>query len=81
MLLGATNMILIFALAGTFTATIAGITALVMGQSWWIGLASYAATGLLTVFILGVFAAFAIKATSHRTDLPNLRARLPLADH
>ena len=55
-------MILIFALAGTFTAMIAGVSALVMGQPWWIGLASYVAAGIITVCFLAVFSAFSTKA-------------------
>lgn len=74
-------MILIFALAGTFTATMAGVTALMMGQPWWIGLASYIAAGMLTVFILGVFAAFTLKNPARKTDTPTLRNRMPLAEH
>lgn len=74
-------MILIFALAGIFTATVAGVTALIMGQPWWIGLASYIGTGMLTVFVLALFAALALKSTARNADTPSLRARLPLAEH
>lgn len=74
-------MILVFALAGTFTATIAGVTALVMGHPWWVGLASYVGAGMLTVGILAVFAAFAVKSTQRKTDAPTLRAGMPLAEH
>lgn len=74
-------MILVFALAGTFTATIAGVTALVMGQPWWIGLASYVGVGMLTVFALAVFTVFALKIRAHKTDIPALRSRMPLAEH
>lgn len=74
-------MILVFALAGTFTATIAGVTALITGHSWWVGLASYISAGMLTVFILAVFTAFAVKAGTRKGDAPKLRARMPLAEH
>lgn len=74
-------MILVFALAGIFTATIAGVAALVMGQPWWIGLASYAAAGMLTVFALALFTAFALKTTARKTDGATLRSRMPLAEH
>jgi hypothetical protein len=75
------TVILMFALAGTFTATVAGVTALIMGQPWWIGLASYIAAGMLTIFILAVFAALALKSASRKADLPMLRTGLPLAEH
>lgn len=74
-------MILVFALAGTFTATVAGITALIMGQPWWIGLASYIGVGMVTVFVLAVFAAFALKMAPRKTDSSDLRTGLPLAEH
>jgi heme/copper-type cytochrome/quinol oxidase subunit 2 len=74
-------MIFVFALAGTFTATIAGVTALVMGQSWWIGLASYMAVGMLTVFVLAVFVGLALKAVPRKADAQPVRARMPLAEH
>jgi heme/copper-type cytochrome/quinol oxidase subunit 2 len=74
-------MILVFALAGTFTATIAGVTALIMGQSWWIGLASYIAAGMLTVFVLGIFTTFALKAVPRRAEASARRAPMPLAEH
>lgn len=74
-------MILVFALAGTFTATIAGVTALIMGHSWWIGLASYIGAGMLTVGILAVFATFAMKAGPRRANAPQMRAGMPLAEH
>ena len=74
-------MILVFALAGTFTATLAGVAALIMGQSWWIGLASYIASGMLTVFVLVIFTTFTLKGTSRKTDTSPLRSQLPLADH
>ena len=79
--LGANIMILVFALTGTFTATIAGVTALIMGQSWWIGLASYIGVGMLTVSILAVFAALAMKTGPRRADVPQMRAGMPLAEH
>lgn len=74
-------MILVFALAGTFSATIAGVTALIMGQSWWIGLASYIAAGMLTVFILAVFMSLALKAKPRKADAQSIRVRMPLAEH
>jgi len=74
-------MILVFALAGTFTATIAGVTALIMGQSWWVGLASYISAGMLTVGVLAVFTTFALKTRTHRADAPQMRAGMPLAEH
>lgn len=74
-------MILVFALAGTFSATIAGVTALIMGQSWWIGLASYIAAGMLTVFILAVFMSLALKAKPRKADALSIRVRMPLAEH
>lgn len=74
-------MILVFALAGTFTATIAGVTALIMGHSWWIGLASYIGAGMSTVGILAVFATFALKAGPRRTDAPQMHAGMTVADH
>ena len=74
-------MILVFALAGTFTATIAGVTALITGHSWWMGLASYAVVGMLTVFIIAVFMAFAAKAGARKGDAPTpLRTRMPLVE-
>ena len=73
-------MILVFALAGTFTATIAGVGALLMGQSWWMGLASYLAAGMLTVFILAVFTAISLKVAGRKTDAPTLRASMTLAE-
>ena len=74
-------MILVFALAGTFTATLAGVTALIMGQSWWIGLASYIASGMLTVFILVIFTTISLKGTARKTDTSPLQTHMPLADH
>ena len=74
-------MILVFALAGTFTATIAGATALIMGQSWWIGLASYIGAGTLTVGILAAFATFAMKVVPRRTGAPQIHAGIPFAEH
>ena len=74
-------MILVFASAGTFTATIAGVTALIMGYPWWMGLASYIAAGMLTVFILAVFTVFVLKAPAGRTDASRLRTGMPLAEH
>ena len=81
MLLRGTIMILVFALAGTFTATLAGVTALIMGQSWWIGLASYIASGMLTVFILVIFTTISLKGTARKTDTSPLQTHMPLADH
>jgi hypothetical protein len=74
-------MIFVFALAGTFTATIAGVTALIMGQSWWVGLASYITAGMLTVFILAVFTSLALKANPRKVDAQPIRVRMPLAEH
>lgn len=74
-------MILVFALAGTFTATIAGVTALIMGQSWWIGLAIYIGAGMLTVGILAVFATLAMKTGPRRAGTPQMHAGMPLAEH
>ena len=74
-------MILVFALAGTFTATIAGITALIMGQPWWIGLASYISVGMLTVFVLAVFAALVLKTAPRTTEVASLRSGMLLAEH
>lgn len=73
-------MILVFALAGTFTATIAGVTALIMGQPWWIGLASYIAAGMLTVFVLAIFAALTMKITTRRTNGIALQSGLSMAE-
>lgn len=72
-------MILVFALAGTFTATIAGVTALIMGQSWWVGLASYIAAGMLTVLILAVFTAVTLKVAARKTDMSAPGAGMALA--
>lgn len=74
-------MILFFALAGTFTATLAGVSALVMGQPWWIGLASYIAAGMLTVGVLAAFAAFTFKASPHKTAGPVLGTGMPIGEH
>ena len=74
-------MILVFALAGTFTATIAGVTALIMGQPWWIGLASYVAAGMLTVSILAVFAAFSLQTSARKPEPALRRAHMPLGEH
>ncbi len=74
-------MILVFALAGTFTATVAGVTALMMGQPWWIGLASYMAAGMLTVCIFAAFTAFVLKAAPRKTETPMVRARMPVGEH
>ena len=74
-------MILVFALAGSFTATIAGVTAMMMGQSWWIGMASYIGTGLLTVFVLGAFTAFGFKTPARKADHSKGRSGLTLAEH
>lgn len=74
-------MILVFALAGTFTATIAGVTALIMGQSWWIGLISYIGAGMLTISILAVFSALAVKAGPRRADALPMRAGMSLVEH
>ncbi len=74
-------MILVFALAGTVTATIAGVTALIMGQSWWIGLLSYIAAGMLTVLVLAVFTGFALKVAPRKADGQALRVRMPVAEH
>ena len=72
-------MILVFALAGSFTATIAGVTALIMGQSWWIGLVSYIGAGMLTVLILAAFTAFTVKTKTRKPDQLSVRAGLTLA--
>jgi heme/copper-type cytochrome/quinol oxidase subunit 2 len=74
-------MVLVFALAGTFTATVAGVTALIMGQSWWVGLASYFAAGMLTVLVLGLFATFALKAAPRKAEAQVRRAPMSLAEH
>ena len=74
-------MILVFALAGTFTATVAGVSVLIMGHPWWIGLASYVGAGMLTVFILAIFTAFVLKAPASRADASRLRTGMPLAEH
>ena len=74
-------MILIFALAGTFTAMIAGVSALAMGQPLWIGLASYVAAGMLTVCVLAVFSAFASKASSRRAEGLRLGTGMPVGEH
>jgi len=74
-------MILIFALAGTFTAMIAGVSALVMGQPWWIGLASYVAAGIITVCFLAVFSAFSTKAGQRKAEGPRLGAGMPIGEH
>lgn len=74
-------MILVFALAGTFVATVAAISTLIMGQPWWMSLASYIAAGMLTVCFLAVFFAFAKKPSTGTTKTPNLRGHLPLAEH
>lgn len=68
-------MILIFALAGTFTATLAGISALIMGQSWWMGLASYLTVGMLTVGIIAIFTALSVKVVGRKGDIPHPEAR------
>lgn len=72
-------MILVFALAGTFAATIAAVSALIMGQPWWIGLASYIAAGALTVCFSAVFFAFSKKPATATTKATHLGAHLPLA--
>lgn len=74
-------MILIFALAGSFTATIAGVSALVMGQPWWVGLASYVAAGMLTVCVLAVFSVFATKASLRKAEGPRLGTGMPIGEH
>jgi hypothetical protein len=73
-------MILVFALAGTFMATIVGVTTLIMGQPWWIGLASYIGAGMLTVCVLAVVAAFALKVAPRKTAASGLPAGMQLAD-
>ena len=73
-------MILVFVLAGTFTAMIAGVTAMIMGQSWWIGVASYVGVGMLTIGIISILSAFILKAGA-RSSPPRLRAGIPLAEH
>ena len=72
-------MILVFALAGTFAATVAAVSALAMGQPWWIGLASYIGAGMVTVCFSAVFFALAKKPAKFAAKAPNLRAPLPLA--
>ena len=72
-------MILVFVLAGTFTATLAGAAALVMGHPWWIGLASYVATGMLTVLVLAVFTAITLKVAARKTDTSAPGAGMALA--
>lgn len=74
-------MILVFALAGIFTATIAAVSAVIMGQPWWIGLASYIGAGMLTVFVMAIFVAFGLKSTARKADMSSLGAHLPLAEH
>ena len=74
-------MILIFALAGTFAATVAAVSALIMGQPWWIGLASYISAGVLTVCFSAVFFSLAKKPSKSAAKVPNLRAHLPLAEN
>ena len=74
-------MILIFALTGTFTATIAGVTVLIMGQPWWMGLASYIAAGMITVSISAVFTALSLKSSMRTSEVPTLRELIPLAEH
>ena len=71
-------MILVFALAGIFTATVASVTALVMGHSWWIGLASYIGAGMLTVLAIAIFATVAPKVGARRTA-PALETEMTLA--
>ena len=74
-------MILVFALVGTCAATIAAVSALMMGQPWWIGLASYIGAGMLTVCFSAVFFVFTQKSNKATTKTPNLRVPLPLAEH
>ena len=74
-------MILVFALAGTFMGTLAAITALVAGQSWWMGLLSYIGAGMLTVGILSLFTVFVLKNTARKTGAARLHAHMPLAEH
>ena len=74
-------MILFFALAGTFAATVAAVSALIMGQPWWIGLASYISAGMLTVCFSAVFFSLAKKPLKSAAKVPNLRAHLPLAEN
>lgn len=74
-------MILVFALAGIFTATVAAVTALFMGQPWWIGLASYIGTGMLTVFAVAIFTAFSLKAGARKTGAAAVGVQMPLAEH
>ena len=74
-------MILVFALAGKFTATVAAITVLIMGQSGWVGLASYIGVGALTVFVLAAFSAFTLNTTARKPDHPTARSGMTLAEH
>lgn len=74
-------MILIYVLAGIFTATIAGVSTLVMGQSWWMGLASYVVAGMLTICVLAIFSAFATKANPHKAKGSVLGAGMPIGEH
>lgn len=74
-------MILVFALAGTFAATVAAVSALVMGQPWWIGLASYVGAGMVTICFSAIFFAFAKNPTTATTKARKVLAHLPLAEH
>lgn len=74
-------MILIFALVGSFSATIAGLMAMIAGQPWWIGLASYIGAGTLTVSVLAVFMALQAKDSPRKGGGPVLGAGLPIAEH
>ena len=47
-------MIVVFISAGTLFAMLAGVMTLFIGQPWWIALAAYVATGVLTILALGV---------------------------
>jgi hypothetical protein len=74
-------MILAFALIGSFAATLAAAVALLTGQSWWIGLASYMGAGLLTVCIAATLTAVTLNSGTRKTEVARLRTGIGLAEH
>ena len=47
-------MIVVLISAATLSAMLAAVVALFIGQPWWVALAIYVATGVLTVLALGL---------------------------
>ena len=74
-------MILVFALVGTFTATLAGVTTILMGQSWWMAVINYIGTGMFTVAALAALSTLWLGRRAADSDALLFDGNHRLVDH